>query len=156
MASAPSNWWWCSENRLPKTTWMEDFIVPSSGLQLHPQTWTWHMGMSSTKPQSPCRSTQADLQDLRKVLRILRFTWLFGSAWSRPFRRAWVAQALDLQIEAFCAFMKGTNFSVLLQKRPPLFQMFKAEHSSACPPRQHPQLKAATRKRCLQASHTLC
>lgn len=65
-----------------------------------------------------------------------------------------MARALDLQIEAFGAFVKGTNISLLLQKRLPLFQRLEAEHSSACPPQQHPQLKAAAQKRCLQASHT--
>lgn len=137
---------------------MEDFIVVSSGLQLHPWDWTWHVVMSPTKPHSfcqthPSRSARSHEHNLNPKVYLLFVTIL-----SRLFRRkiwTWMACALDLQFEVFHAFMKDTTLSILLRKRPPLFQRLEAEHSSASPPRKHPQLKAAARKRYFQASHTL-
>lgn len=114
--------------------------------------------MSSTKTHSLCqthpsRSTRPDESTLNTKVYLL-----FVTISLRLFKRTiwtWVARALDLQFEAFHALMKDTTLSILLQKRPPLFQRLEAERSGAAPPRKHPQLKAAARKRYFKASHTL-
>ena len=101
----------------------------------------------------PSRSTGPDVGTLNPKVYLL-----FVTISSRLFRRTiwtWVPCALDLQSGNFHAFMKDTTLSILLQKRPPLFQRLAAECSRASPPREHPQLKAAVRKRYCQASHTL-
>lgn len=148
MASAPSNSWWCSENRLPKATWMKDFIMLSIRTATAPSV----VGMPSTKPPSPCNTHPSSSTRPQEGAMNPKVHLVFGTTWSRLLRRAQVTHALDLHFEAFCAIVKGTNFSIPLQKRPPLLQGIEAEHSSA---RQRPELKAAARKRCLQASHTL-
>lgn len=134
-------------------------------ISLCPQDCNFSLGlghddvvMSATKPHSFCqahssRPTRPDEGTLNPKVYLL-----FVIVSSRLFRRTiWtrVACALDLQLEAFHAFMKDTTLSIPLQKRPPLFQRLEAERSGAPPPRKHPQLKAVARKRYFQASHTL-